>query len=82
MGSQRVMVGQTVFDVEYDIGNPWRGSRDKYGVPLEPDEPGETTINSITSEGELIDLLHDKVIEQIQFNVEENAWEHDNGYMD
>lgn len=82
MGSVRIHIGQTNFDVEFDVGNPWRGSRDKFGVPLEPDEPGEVVINSITSEGELIDLLSDKVVEMIQQETESNAWEYQNGYMD
>jgi len=65
-----VIIGQAQFNIEFDIGNPWRGSRDRYGVPLEPDEEGEITISSITSDGELIDLLHDKVMDMIQCAVE------------
>lgn len=39
------------FEVEYTITPGSRGSRDGFGVPLEPDDPGELNIDSITFSG-------------------------------
>ena len=42
-----VVVEGISFEVDYKITPACRGSRDSYGVPLEPDEPAEIEIQSI-----------------------------------
>lgn len=44
-----------------------RGSRDSFGVPLEPDEPDHFEIDSVTLNGlEIIGALDEETLRQIQ----------------
>ena len=50
------------FDVKVDYSPPWRGSQDRFGVPLEPDDAADVNITSICVEGtgyELCDILYE-----------------------
>lgn len=58
-------------EVEYRYSKGMRGSRDRWGVPLEPDDPEEVEIQSVTdangNEVELTKAEMDRV-EQLCFN--------------
>ena len=38
-------------EVDFDYNRACRGSRDRYGVPLEPDDPESIDINTVTLDG-------------------------------
>lgn len=46
-------------EVEFDYSPAHRGSRDKYGAPLEPDEPEECDITEVYHAGEEILCIMD-----------------------
>ena len=70
------------FEVEYNYYAPSLGSRDSYGVPLEPDEPAAVEICSVTLYGiEVLNVLPKNIIreleEQAMKEVEESIQSHE-----
>jgi hypothetical protein len=59
--------------VEYGWQRPYRGARDSYGAPLEPDDPGGGEILSVTDangrEWELSSREEDRLYERIEEDV-------------
>lgn len=52
---------ELIVAVEYGYSRASRGSRDRYGCPLEPDEPASTEIQSVTDEyGHEVELTSDE----------------------
>jgi len=73
MRTTNMTANVTVFEIDFTVSfiysPPLRGSRDLYGVPLEPDEPEQAEIQTITLEGstvDLIDIIDRSVFDSIQ----------------
>lgn len=64
--SETVVVRGVEMEVEFDYSPPCRGSRDKYGVPLEPDEPESLGLTAVVVGGiDIIDLINAKLSDEI-----------------
>jgi len=63
-------------EVAYDYQPQHRGSRDRYGVPLEPDEPEEVEVIAVmVGEVDILPLLGERMIEVIGLEVLEQLRE-------
>lgn len=74
---------ETTYTVEYTFYKGCRGSRDSYGVPLEPDDPAEIEITRVTDEsgsevdpdevftGDQLDEIQDKGCEDAMDHIED-----------
>lgn len=57
----KIEIGNNEFEVDFDYTPPSKGSRDSYGVQLEPDEPYHLELTSVEFQGaELVGLLTDE----------------------
>ena len=60
------------FDVEFEYFPPTRGARNKYGVPMEPDEGAGLYILEAKLNGtDVLEILAAGVVDQIQEEIEE-----------
>lgn len=83
-GKFKTCIGENEIDVtvEYEIYTGCKGSTDRYGVPLEPNEEPECEIASITdNEGNEVEVS-DKVIESLMEESFENASEKVEAYKE
>ena len=68
--------------VEYETYPSYRGARDSYGAPLEPDEEGGFDIISVKFNGEeILDLLDRYQLEYIEREIE-NSFDFEPDYPD
>lgn len=79
-----ITVEDVKLDVEYTICKPYRGARDSFGVPLEPDEDGgiEEILSVKVGETDIITLLSDNMIQMIELTVLEQLREQAGDYDD
>lgn len=62
----RVFVSGIEMEVEYEYTRACRGARDSYGVPLEPEEPEDVEIETVSIGGEDVTaILRDEVFPEI-----------------
>ena len=62
----RVFVRGIEMEVEYEYIKACRGARDSYGVPLEPDEPEDIEIETVSIGGEDVTaMLKEEVFAEI-----------------
>lgn len=61
--------------VDYTFSKGMKGTRDRYGVPEEPDDPDEieiTEVEAVGKPGDISNLLTKEQLDQI----EQEAWDH------
>lgn len=61
--------------VDYTFYNGWRGARDRFGVPMEPDEPPNIEIDrvqTLASYEDITELLSQRVEDELI----EKVWDH------
>lgn len=58
----RVSVRGIEMDVEYEYTKACRGARDSYGVPLEPDEPEDIEVETVSIGGEDVTAMLKKEV--------------------
>lgn len=62
----RVFVRGIEMEVEYEYIRACRGARDSYGVPLEPDEPEDVEIETVSIGGEDVTaILKEEIFAEI-----------------
>lgn len=57
----RIVLDGVLLDVEYDYQKPVKGTKDRFGVPLTPDDPESVEITEVwLDDNDLTDLLRNR----------------------
>lgn len=57
MNTTTIQIGAATCEVDYNYTPPQRGSRDRYGAPIDPDCDEDWDIIAIRCEGDCSDLI-------------------------